>query len=213
MQNLKKTKRHRLNAILFSRGFTLIELLVVMTLLLAVGTIIGVILFSSLRGTSKTNTITAVRQNGNYAISQMVKTIRNANRFDGMSTDGINYITNCSVPTPPVPTPTSPPVVYNFIKITSVDGFQTTFICPDTSFSPSTIAAKNGGGVKVSLLDTTTVSLVSCLLTCTQASLSDAPTIGITFALKEQSGSSSLPVEKTANVSFQTSVTLRNQPR
>lgn len=79
-------------------GFTLIELLVVMFVILTVGAVVSAILVSSLRGTSKTNTIDIVRRNGNSAISQMGKMIQYAQNFDGVSTDGVNYTADCSYP-------------------------------------------------------------------------------------------------------------------
>ena len=173
------------------KGFTLIELLVVMVIILAVGTIIGVILFSALRGTNKTNTITVVRQNGNYAISQMVKTIRNAKSFDS---------TNCAQGTQ-----------YQSVRVTSPTEGQIVFSC-----DASTISSTSNGTTS-SLLDTiTSVSLDanSCYFTCTQNSSTDTQTIGIHFSLSQYQASGSIVLpEKKAQIPFETSVSLRNLPR
>lgn len=55
------------------RGFTLIELLVVLVVLLVVGSILISILFSSLRGTNKVNSIDNVRKMGIMLSSRWVK--------------------------------------------------------------------------------------------------------------------------------------------
>ncbi|MBI1982537.1 MAG: prepilin-type N-terminal cleavage/methylation domain-containing protein, partial [Candidatus Levybacteria bacterium] len=65
-----------------TNGFTLIEMLAVIFVLSTIGVLVAAIITSSLRGTSKTNTITSVRQNGFYAIAQMTKMIQNARRLD-----------------------------------------------------------------------------------------------------------------------------------
>lgn len=176
------------------KGFTLIELLAVMIVLIAVSSIIGAILFSSLRGTNKTNTLTAVRQNGNNAISQMVKMLRGAKRLDSPA--------SCSVPLSPTPIPT-----YSFVTFTSFDDGQTTFSCDSGTISSNA----------ASLLDLTGVSLVSCSFTCTQEGILDFPTVGINFSLREYAPSGiTLFSEKTASataIPFQTSVSLRNLKR
>src|SRR3989344_4544421 len=80
-----------------NKGFTLIEILVVMAVLIFIGLIIGSIVMSVLRGTNKTNTLTQVRQNGSYAISQISKTLRNAKSFEGVKiNEGNNYTTICN---------------------------------------------------------------------------------------------------------------------
>lgn len=187
----------------FQRGYTLIELLAVITIVVVVGVIVAGILISSLRGGSKSNVLDNVRQNGNYAITQMSKMIIYAQSFNGVSRDGGNsYTTNCIVNPPSSPssspTPSPVPIEYQYIKITSFDGGQTIFSC-----SNSTIAS-NGA----SLIDVSTVSLVSCSFTCTQDNLGQAPTIGINMTLSQNTTSSF--AEKQATIPFQTSVTLRN---
>lgn len=60
------------------RGFTLIELLVMVGVFLAVSVVIGGTLFAVLRGSVKTTTLDQVRQNGDFAISTISRTIRSA---------------------------------------------------------------------------------------------------------------------------------------
>ncbi len=175
------------------KGFTLIELLTVMSIMIVVGIVITAILASILRGTNKTTTVSAVKQNGDYAISQMSKMIRNAASLDS----------GCS--SQPTPTPMSS------ITITTVDGTQAVFDCNGTVGTPpqQTIASNSA-----SLLDTSAVSLVSnsCSFLCTQRSASDAPFIQINFSLTSAS-TSQLVEQKVNAIPFQTSVIVRNQNR
>ncbi len=197
MKRKVKVKSEKLKVTL---GFTMVELLAVIVVLVALGSMIGGIFFATLRGTNKSNALTVVRQNGDAALLQMTKTIRNAKAFNGVSTDGVSYTTDCTV-TPAVPTPT--PVPYQYIKVTSFDGGVVTYSC-DTS--PVATIASNSG----SLIDTTAVELVqsSCMISCSQSSAADVPTIGIRFTLKQKT-TSTFP-ENQALLPFQTSVSLRN---
>lgn len=178
-------------------GFTLIELLAVIFILIIVGTIVGAILVSSLRGTNKANTITVVRQNGNFAIMQMAKMLRYAKTFNKTFTCGT----------------LESPSATSAINLAFFDGSKTTFSCNDSlDIPPNTIASNSS-----SLLDTTSVSLVSCSFTCSQESPSDFSIIGINFSLSAYAptGVNLLP-EKTASataIPFQTSVTMRNLNR
>ena len=202
-------------------GFTFIELLAVMIVLGAIGTIIGAILFTSLRGNNKANAIAAVRQDGNNALFLMAKMIRGARSFDGVSIDNTTYTVNCIQPTPPPLTPTPTPLQYKFLRITSFDDKQTTFAC--CSGSPSFIASGSATGVSACsssvyntpLIDTTAVSMdVSrCMFTCSQISEANIPTLQIHFELDANNGNLTPLPEKTAGktpIPFDTSVTFRN---
>jgi len=174
--------------------------LTVVTIVIVVGVIVAGILVSSLRGGSKSTVLDNVRQNGNYAITQMSKMIIYAQSFNGVSRDGgISYTTDCTQAAPS----------YQYIKITSFDGGVTVFSCNGPADTPpNTLASRSGSLTPSSLLDTTSVSLISCSFTCTQDNFGQAPTIGINFTLS-QFGLSNF-AEKTANIPFQTSVTIRN---
>lgn len=173
-------------------GYTLIELLAVMIVMITVGVIVASILVSALRGTNKTNVIEDVRSNGNFTIQQMGKMIGFAQNFSGVSTDGTNYTTNCTVPPSP----------QYYIKIKSFDGKQTIFTC-NLLANPPTIAS-NGA----SFLDTNKVALDSCYFTCSQINISEPPVIGIQFILS-QKGTSGF-FERKATIPFETSVIMRN---
>jgi len=161
-------------------GFTLVELLITLGISVVVGTVITAILVSALRGSTKTTVISATKQNGDYVLSQMVRTIRNAQT--------LNNPFPCGNPSPPVKS----------ITITQIDTTQVTFDC-----SGNTITS-NG----TSLLDTGSVSLVSCSLVCSQQSPSDYPIIQISFSLQQKNTTSF--AEQTETIPFQTSVIMRN---
>lgn len=172
------------------RGFTLIELLVVIVVLMSTGMVIGAILFSSLRGASKASILTTARQNGDYAISQMTKTIRNAQKFGGVKVNDL-WETDCSI--------NGGLIISSHIKITNPDNNETVYSCAYPNI-------KSNG---VSLLDTSLVESPSCYFTCSQNSPSDSPTIGINFTLVEKQDVIAL-VENTVRLQFSTSVQIRN---
>lgn len=189
-----------------SYGFTLIELLIAMAVTVSVGAIAVGIITSILRGSNKTNAVNNVRQNGNFAISQMSKMIIYAKSMNS----------NCQVlPPPPALTPT--PIHFKSIQITSFDRGMTTFSCNDSGDTPpNTIASSSASGGVVSLIDadSTTGSVAlslpipnDCYFTCTQEGISSSPTIGIYFTLSQKG---SALVEKQASIPFQTSIKVRN---
>lgn len=169
-------------------GFTLIELLAAMIVVIAVGTVLGVTLYSALQGATKTTTISQIKQNGFFAITQMTKMLRNA--------EDLKAPFPCIIPPSPTPVPS-----YSSITITSIEGLQTIFACDGTTIS------SNGA----SLLDTNAVSVASCFFTCTQTSITEPPTVGISFSLK-QARVTTL-AEHTASIPFETSIVLRNLSR
>jgi type II secretory pathway pseudopilin PulG len=184
-------------------GYTLIELLAVMIILMAVGTIITSILVITLRSGNKSTTTNDIRQNGNYAMAQMSKMIAYAYSFDGLSADGHQqtWYDNCVIPYVGSNTPTpSLPSKYYSVKITSPDQFQTIFNCDITN----NVLSSNSAALVNSDTDAT------CWFTCSQSSLTSAPTIGIDLTLKKRTtGLPFLPEAQTA-IHFQTSVTVRN---
>jgi prepilin-type N-terminal cleavage/methylation domain-containing protein len=163
-------------------GFTLVEMLAVVSIFVVVGGIAMTILVASFRTGHKTDIITLAQQNGNYALSQMAKTLRNARRIV-------------------TPFPCVTPVNTDTVTVITPDNEQVTYAClPDT-------IASNGA----SLLDINTVNLVTCSFVCSQFSQSDLPIITISFTLKEQSNSGLAEQKVSSNtVGFQTSVVIRN---
>lgn len=140
----------------------------------------------------------------------MARLIRNARRFDGVSTDGSDWKNNCIQPAGELP------VQYHQVRVTSHDPGQSTFICPFLeSSNPPTIASSSAplppaGNPNISyLLDTSVVSLDSCYLTCYQETPAQNPVIGIHFVLSARTTSGF--VERSASIPFDTSVTVRNK--
>lgn len=201
-------------------GFTIIELLVVMIVLFAIGTTIGSTIVSTLRGSDKTNTLADVRQNGDYAISQMVKIIRNSivvTQLDGLPLNTDPLTGNC-LQLPPVPTPTVAPGYrpYKSVTVSDAYGVSWRFECKDVAGATPANITINGNP----LLNTNQVHLIysdtgvpsnSCYFACTYRGKSK-PTITMNFELDEKNQNKAF-AEKTASakpILFQTTVTLRN---
>ncbi len=178
-----------------NKGFTLIEVLVVLGIMVFVSAIVSGIYFASLRTATKVNTLTVVRQNGDYAIAQIIKTVRFASGFAGVSNNNITYTTDCTA---------TGSNQYNFLRITTSTGIDTTYSCvgPGPAITETTAAST------VSLINTGTVVLSSCSFTCTQITVTAPPDIGLSFSLSSKT-TSNLP-ENNATIPFQTSVSLRN---
>lgn len=176
-------------------GFTLIELIIVIAIIVVMGSILISIFFTTLRGTNKSNVEMIVRQNGNYAISQMGKMIRNARSFEGVSKTDIDssYIFSCAA--------NPPQEEYKYLRISSFDNSLITLSCGDTS--PE--IASNGA----SFIDTSEIAVTSCRFYCTQPSLAYPPKIEIDFVLTQKQQTDL--AEGKASVHFNTSVFLRNQ--
>lgn len=181
------------------KGYTLIELLAVMVVFVVIGGIVLAIIFSTLRATTKANTLAYLRQNGNYAISQMVKMVRDAEKFDGVKIDTSDtYSLLC----------TPPPVSYHYLKIISFDGGSTEFVCLKANPNSPTLPNGKISSNSALLIDSDLISATDCYFTCSHTSASDSPIIGISFSLSQ--GSDSPFVEKKASIDFKTSVTMRN---
>lgn len=157
-----------------------------MAVFATVSTIVISILFISFRTSKKSEAIVILKQNGDAAMSQMVRNIKYARSLD----DPID----CTIP-----------ITQQSITVTSSSDLgQTVYKCP-TDISPA--IASNGA----SLIDTSSATIDACSFTCSQVSLNDPPTITIQYKLysidnKELN-------ENQGAMSFQTSVTMRNYSR
>lgn len=165
------------------KGFTLVELLVVLAIFLTVGGVIISVLYISLRGSNKAEVVTSIKQNGDFALSQMVKSIR----FAG----SLNSPSSC------VPSQSA-----SSITITSIsDGAQTTYSCPANANDPITSNS-------AALVDTNAVSVSNCSFVCSQATVNDPPRVTIQFTLSAKT--TNALQENTTSLPFQSSVILRN---
>jgi prepilin-type N-terminal cleavage/methylation domain-containing protein len=165
------------------KGFTLIELIVVMSIFVVVGGLIISILFITFRGSNKAETMSIVKQNGTFALSQMVKQIRYARSLDA--------------PASCVPTANAPTLTVTALN----DGLQTTFSCPNSQASPITSNS-------AALVDSNAVSVTYCSFTCSQNNISEPPRVTIQFTLSSKNSSGL--VESQSSIPFQTSVIMRN---
>lgn len=189
-------------------GFTLVELLVVLVVLMSTGVVIGSILFSSLRGANKANILTTARQNGDYAISQMVKTIRNAKSFGGVSTCNAD-VDICEVPWVKDCTQSEGELKkYTYVNITSPSNEKIVYSCASLTISANEISLIDD---KLVMTNTDPATADYCHFTCLQNNALDSPTIGIHFSLmqKGKAGVRSLS-ENTVLLPFSTSVRMRN---
>ncbi len=166
-------------------GYTLIELLAVMVVFIVIATFIVTILTTSLRGNNKANTLTLVRENGNFVITQMAKDIREAH----------------AVITPYPCGTVDSPVTSTKLGITTVSGDTIVYKCVSNNI------ASNGAN----LLDANNITVNSCSFSCGQVSPANPPVVSIDFSLSAKTASTF--TEFTASASalpFDTSVILRN---
>lgn len=175
-------------------GFTLIELIVVISIVAVIAALVTGVLFSALRGSSKTNVLADVKENGNYVLSVIGRTLRFAKSFEGVSTDGTVFTTSCAAGTK-----------YKAVKITSFDSGDIEFSCTETTITSNGTPLLNAS--LVVLNQSIPQSLDRCSFTCIQNG-SDYPTIGVQFLLTDRN--TSTLVENKAALFFQSSVTLRN---
>lgn len=186
-----------------NKGYTLVELLAVTVVMVVVGLIISTILVSSLRGGNKTSAINEVRDNGNTAMTRISRGIKFAKSFEGVSeSEAEGYRTDCLSLSDISPTPSVTPTLtyYKYIKIRAFDEGETVYSCADSKISSNS----------ASLIDESRISSIDddCYFTCSQAYLSQPPTIGINFTLSK--GDNALFFEQKFTTDFHTSVVMRN---
>ena len=165
------------------QGFSLIELLISSAIFVTISVIIVTALFVTFRVSRKTEIIRSLRQSGDTAMTQMVNQIR--------------YAANLDDPDSCVPSATQSEITFT----SSSDGGRTTLSCPTET---SAAIASNGA----SLIDTSRFVVATCSFKCTQAIVTDKPTITIDYALYP--ATSSALSETQGQVTFRTSVTMRN---
>jgi len=171
-------------------GFTLIELIVVIGVLGVVSIIFLSTIVNTLRGTNKANITGTVRQNGNYALGQIARTIRTA----------------ATVTTPSLPcNASSSPTSSTTLSVVSASGSSATYVC---TASPSANIMFNGNP----LLDANSVTVTNCTFTCSQESSSDNPVVTIDFTLQGVSASK-FAEQVVPPIEFKTSVILQNVGR
>lgn len=176
-------------------GFSLIELLVATSIIITAMTIVLGIIISSFRISSKSATQDVLRQNGNYALSQMSRTIQFTDGFVGVSSeaDATNFV-SCI----------DPPGQISNINV-SYNKLPHVFSCKDNT-APNNGIFDNGNP----MIDSSKIKVEagSCNITCLQLNDSAAPVIGISFRLIY--GGSSSTFEKNSTQQFSTRIKVRN---
>ncbi len=195
------------------QGFTLIELLVVLMILTIVGGVALGIITGTLRGINKASSVNNIRQNGNYALSQISKTIAYAQNFCGVSTDnnpgilnnscdvngtnGSTYITDC---------PSTSTTVYKYIRVQSFDGGTTVYSCNGQTDSPPYTIASNGA----SLVDSS-LYVTNCQILCNGSGTGVSPLVTISFTVQTFNPLNPAQLaEQKSSLDFETSVQPRN---
>ncbi|MBI4096648.1 MAG: type II secretion system protein [Candidatus Levybacteria bacterium] len=182
-------------------GFTLVELLASIAVLVAVGSVIAGIITASLRGTNKTNVIENIRENGNYALSQISRSIEYAQAFNGLSDNGTDYTVSCRFSTSPTPAPVETP--YKFVKVTPSNSNSIEYSCAIST--PATITS-NGA----SMIDTSSIVLTDCVIACVQTRATDLPIVKVGFKLGPKKNPTGLAETSSPPILFETSITIRN---
>lgn len=179
-------------------GFTLVELLAVITVFIVVGIVTTGIFLGSFRATTKSDGIVLLRQNGDYATSQIEKQLRFATSVNGLSNDIQVPPTNLSACTD---VSGASQTQYKQLQITNTDGGTTTYSC---SLGAGGNIASNSAG----FLDTRVVTNVdACYFTCVKSTLYSSPVLTFSLSISGHQGSG---VESNSALNFQTSVLLRN---
>lgn len=191
-------------------GFTLVELLVSMFLILSITSVVMTIFVAGLRGTSRSTVQIEVNQNGDFALAQISRMIRNAKSFDGLSADGsTDFTSSCYVGSA---TDEEGVQEFNAVRVTAFDGGVSTINCPMGSETAITSTSATLA-TPVPLTDPATVSVSpnSCYFTCQQDSPTEPPLIGVLFTIKSKklSGPAGVGVDQV----FQTTVIPRNYLR
>lgn len=174
-----------------------------MSILVIVSGIISGIIYSTLRGSSKTKISTEVTQNGGYAttiIAGIISDSRNVAQINGSDLDDCT-----SVPPPSTDNITPTPLVNRpSITLRRIDGSKTILSC---GYVNNVYTITSNG---VSLLNTNNVKadVNTCLFSCTQV-VSDPysiPVVNVSFNVHQVSAGL---FENQSSASFSTSTSLR----
>ncbi len=172
----------------FQGGFTLIELLAVIFVIGIVGGVVFATTVSLLRGTNKSNALTNIRQNGNYAVTQLTKILHDAKRINDPLTSSCD----------------GSALTKKSITVTGFDNAQTTISC--STGANGTIASNSA-----SLINANSILVTACSISCQQVSAADIPRVTVTFTLSQRTTNSLF--ENQASSSFNATTQLRNASR
>jgi len=165
-------------------GFTLIEILVVVGLLGIIAGIGSNMFFTTLRSSTKSKSLTMVKQNGDYALVVIERLIRDSEKVITNS-DGSLCTTGM-----------------NKIKTKRLDGSEVEFACKGEGTANGLIASNSAR------LTSNEVKLDSCSFDCSSRGGFYPQVVTINFTLS-QAAVTTRP-EEQASVNFKTTVTTRN---
>jgi len=148
------------------KGYTLIELLAVISILVVLTGIIAGIIYSTLRGSTRTKKVTEISQNGVYAaslIKGIISDSRNITQVDGVDID------DC----------TASPTGGTSITLKRIDGNKTVISCE--LIEDNYTIASNGA----SLIDNGVVKAAYCSFSCSQVVTDpySIPIVNVSFKL------------------------------
>lgn len=170
----------------FSKGFSLIELLVVVVLIGIIGTITTQVFILGFRSQGKSEVLKEVKQNGDYAMSVMESLVRNA-------ADVPRTSCNTSSTT---------------FSIVGADGFTTTFLCSSNQIASQSSGMPVPTPTVTFPLTGTRVEISSCTFRVVCPTPPFGPKyIFINFTVSQ--AGSGLPVDQTASLDYQSTVSLR----
>lgn len=184
-------------------GFGIIEVMIGAILLGVIVTVVNTVLFSSFRGVNKSNVLTEVKQNGDYAISVMERMIREAKQIVSVC-DGTPLSELAIVNYDPDAPSSDDPTLHT-----------TTFKC-DLNSGVLRIASASAvedllltSSANVTLEGTDCTSAISFV--CSQVSADQPPVVNVSFTLKQKSPAGVTPrVDERAQIDFSTTVVLRD---
>lgn len=174
----------------FYSGFTLIELLVVTSVFLVIIGTVGGLFFSSLRGANKTSLTNEAKQNGDYAVAVIERTIKTSKEI----------VTVCDN------------ISRDRIEVINPDGSQTDFICDNVTDKIGMNTTVGGSLIKEEFLTSPKVRVNSCSFVCSRAAPNSAPVVKIKFNVAQAIIDPNTPLrpDQQALVEYETSVQTRN---
>jgi prepilin-type N-terminal cleavage/methylation domain-containing protein len=141
-----------------NEGMSLVEILVVISIFAILGMIVTSSIVLTLQGTRKSESVIKTRENLNYSLSIIERSIRNANSIpicSGSATNIINYLDQ--------------------------NGNPSSFSCVNVGSADSYIAS---GSAR---LTTNAIKIVNCSFTCTESDSIKPPLITIDITAKDTS--------------------------
>jgi len=175
-------------------GFTLVEILVVVGILGIIAVVASTIFFTTIRSSSKTKTLTKVKENGDYALSVMERLIRDS---EEVITNSDNQTCQAGM---------------NKIKLLRLDGTTVEFACVNKGTADGQIASNSAR------LTSSEIKVDSCSFDCScpaaypncigEGTKFYPKTVTIKFTLSQVAAT--VRPEEQATVNFQTTVSTRN---